>query len=71
MLPRPRVVWPALIGALALLDWWCDRGDPNGDTVSEIVRDWWAVETPLGRATFSLTLTGAAVALHRHICKTT
>lgn len=69
VLPRPRVVWPALIGAVALLDWWCDRGEPNGDTLSELLREWWRVETPLGRAAFTASLALGANALHSHICK--
>lgn len=68
-LPRHRVLWPTLIGALALLDWWADRGEPDQDTLSELLREWFAVDTPAGRAAFTAALAVGAGVLHSHILK--
>jgi hypothetical protein len=67
MLPRARVFWPALIGSLALLDWLCSRGEPDGDTVSELIRETFATDTPAGRYAFTGTIAAGAYWLHRHI----
>lgn len=37
MLPRSRVVWPSIFGALAALNVWCTLGEANGDSISENV----------------------------------
>lgn len=68
-LPRHRLVWPSLIGALIALDVWADQGDPDQDTLSELVREWFRVDTPYGKAAFTLALACGANVLHGHICK--
>lgn len=68
-LPRSRVIWPTAIAALAALDMWCDRGEPDSDTLSEFLREVFAVDTPAGKAAFTLALTVGANWLHNHILK--
>ena len=71
MLPRPRVVWPTLIGALVALDIWADRGEPNGDTLTELVRSVFHPETPVGRVTIATLLGVGGGVLFDHFCKET
>lgn len=67
----PPIEWTAGITYLAFLDWYRDRGEPDGDTLSECIRDAFHVHTPRGRIAFTLTLAAGAAVLHRHICKET
>lgn len=65
----PPIEWALGIGHLAVLDWLRDRGEPDADTLSEVIRDVFRVDTPHGRLAFTLTLAAGAAVLHRHICK--
>lgn len=67
----PPIEWALGIGYLAIVDVLRDRGEPDGDTLSEVVRSTFAVHTPRGRAAFTLALAAGAAVLHRHICKET
>lgn len=67
----PRVEWVLGIGYLAVVDLLRDRGEPDGDTLSEVIREVFAVHTPLGRARFTVALIGSGAIFHRHICKET
>lgn len=65
----PAVEWSLAVGHLAVLDWIRDRGEPDRDTLSEVIRETFHVDTPAGRAVFTAVLGLGAVAFHRHICK--
>lgn len=49
---HPVLVWIAGIGALVALDIWADRNDTPGDSLSEVVRQVYRTETPMGRVRF-------------------
>lgn len=68
-LPQSRVVWPSLIAALAALDWYCDRGEPDGDTLTELVRSLLRPETTPGRIATAALLGAGAEVLYTHFCK--
>lgn len=73
MLPRPlpkaSAVWLGIIGGAAALDYWCDLGDPDQDTLSEFTRLMFRVHTPAGKVAFTAALAGGATWLHSHILK--
>lgn len=54
-----------------VVDWMRDRGEPDGDTASECIRQAFRVDTAPGRLAFTAALTGAAFLFHRHITKPT
>lgn len=68
-LPRASTIWLGIIGGAAALDWYLDRGEPDGDTCSELIRRIYFVHTPLGKTVFGLTLLGGTDLLWRHITK--
>lgn len=68
-LPRASTIWLGIIGGAAALDYWCDLGDPDQDTLSEFARRVFATHTPTGRAAFTLALAGGSAWLHSHILK--
>lgn len=68
-LPRSRVIWPTAIAALAALDWWADRGEPDGDTLTELVRTIFHTDTARGRIALAATLGGGGVFLYGHFSK--
>lgn len=62
----PPVEWALGIGYLALLDVIRARGEADGDTASEVVRE--AVSRhPAGRLMFTASVALGALAFHRHI----
>ena len=65
----PPVEWVLGISYLAALDAIRDHGEPDGDTLTEVLRDWFHVETPGGRARLATTITAGAVLLYRHLVK--
>ncbi len=67
----PRIEWALGIGYLGLIDYLRDRGEPDGDTLSEVIRHVFAVHTPRGRAAFTIALLGGTAVIRRHICKET
>lgn len=67
----PPVEWSLGVAYLGVLDIVRDRGEPDGDTLTECIREGFRVHTPRGRAAFTLALTASAVLFHRHICKET
>lgn len=67
MLPRPAHVWGGIALGVTLLDYWCDQGEPNGDTLSEQTRRLFHTDTPLGKAAFALFLAGGVRVLYPHI----
>lgn len=73
MLPRPlpgaRWLWIGVAAVPSLIDYWCDLGEPDGDTASEHIRRLFHTDTPLGKAAFGLCLAGGAEVLWRHIVK--
>lgn len=65
----PRAEWVLFGAHFAALDYIRDRGEPDADTLSEVIRDTFQVHTRIGHIAFTAALTGAAVLFHRHICK--
>ena len=65
----PRMQWSLALGYIALLDVVLDRGEPDGDTLSEVIRDTFRVHTPRGRVRWRAALVVGGVLLDRHICK--
>lgn len=65
----PPAEWVLGIGHLAILDYLRDRGEPDGDTLTEVVRSLFATETPRGRALLAGTMTAGGVLLYRHFVK--
>jgi hypothetical protein len=62
----PPLEWTMGIGYLAVLDYVRSRGDADGDTLSEVVRD--AVRRhPRGEQAFTVALFAGAYILRRHI----
>lgn len=64
----PRIEWTLGIGYLAVVDALRARGEADGDTLSEVVREL-IYRHPLGRAAFTLGYAAGAYALHRHLVK--
>lgn len=64
----PRVEWTLGIGYLAVVDYVRARGDADGDTLSECVRDLIDAH-PHGRIMFTTAYLAGAIALWRHICR--
>lgn len=73
MLPRPlpqsRWLWLGVLVGPSLIDYWCDLGEPDGDTLSEHIRAWFHVDTPAGRVAFTAALAVGSTWLHSHILK--
>lgn len=67
----PRAEWSLGIGYLVLVDILRDRGEPDGDTLSEVTREVFRVHTPRGRLAWLAVLVGGGALLDRHICKET
>lgn len=62
----PAVEWTLGIGYLAFLDYVRARGEADGDTASEVVRELVA-RHPIGRPAFAAVVAAGAYAFHRHI----
>ena len=67
----PPIEWGLGITYLAVLDVLRDHGEPDGDTLSEVIRTSFAVHTTRGRAAFTIALAAGAGLFWRHICKET
>lgn len=65
----PRAEWSLGIGYLVLVDILRDRGEPDGDTLSEVTREVFRVHTTRGRLTWLTALVAGGFLLDRHICK--
>ena len=65
----PRLIWGGALGALAAYDLICDRGDPDGDTLSEVTRDLFGTHTTAGRIRFIAATLGAAAWWLWHILR--
>jgi hypothetical protein len=65
----PPLEWTLHIAFPLLVDYIRDRGEPDGDTLSEVIREAFRVHTPTGRAAWRVCLYGGARLLDRHICK--
>ncbi len=62
----PRAEWVLGIGYLAAVDVIRAKGEADGDTLSEVLRDLIA-RTPCGRPLFVAALVAGGVAFHHHI----
>lgn len=67
-LPGARAVWVGIIGGAAALDYWCDLGDPDQDTLSEHVR-MLVDKHPAGRHLFAVSCVAVPAWFYRHISK--
>lgn len=65
----PRIEWTILVAPLVAVDYLRNRGEPDGDTATEVIRDVFDTDTAEGRTRFGIALAVAAVAFYRHICK--
>ena len=66
----PRIEWALGIGYLAVVDVLRDRGEPDGDTLSEVLREVFRVDTRGGRVALGGAIAAGAVGLYRHLVKT-
>jgi hypothetical protein len=57
------------IGYLVALDVLRDHGEPDNDTLTEVIRQLFRVETPLGRARVATAILVGGIGLYVHICK--
>lgn len=64
----PPIEWVLGIGYLGLLDYIRARGDADGDTLSEVTRDF-VRRHPSGDVVFTLAVFAGAELLRRHILK--
>lgn len=64
----PRIEWTLGIGYLAIVDALRARGEADGDTLSEVVRDL-IYRHPLGRVAFTTAYAAGALVLWRHLVK--
>ena len=69
-MPRPVIFWGAAIGALSVIDYWCDRNAVEGDTLSEVTRAALRTDTRQGQALFTLGWAALTAWLVPHICRT-
>lgn len=67
----PPVEWSLHLLHFGVLDLIRDRGEPDGDTASEVIRDLFHVDRREGRAAFAAALVTGGVVLYRHIVKET
>lgn len=69
----PPLEWAAIVGGPILtagvVDYLRDRGEPDGDTLTEVLRGVFHVDRPAGRATLAGAITAGGVVLYRHLCK--
>lgn len=66
--PWPVALWAAALTVLGVADLLLDRRH-DGSTLSEVTRTVFRVDTAVGRAAFTLTLSGGALSFARHIMK--
>lgn len=66
----PAAEWGLFALHVAVVDWLRDRGEPDADTITEVLREVFRVHTAPGRAALATTLAGGSVVLYRHLCKT-
>lgn len=65
----PPIEWALGIGYLGVIDYLRDRGEPDGDTLSEVLRAAFNVQRPEGRLALAAAITGGGVLLYRHLAK--
>lgn len=65
----PPIEWAAALGYLGFVDWLRDRGEPDGDTATEVLRNIFRVEHPQGRLALAAAISGGGVLLYRHLVK--
>lgn len=65
----PPIEWALGIGYLAVVDVLRDRGEPDGDTLSEVLREVFGVERPEGRIALAAAIGAGGVVLYRHLVK--
>lgn len=65
----PPMEWALGIGHLVALDFLRDRGEPDNDTLTEVLRTAFHVERPEGRVALAAAITCGGVLLYRHLAK--
>lgn len=65
----PPIEWTLGIGYLAALDYLRNHGEPDGDTLTEVIREAFDTDTPVGRARLAASIVLGAVGLYAHLTK--
>lgn len=65
----PPIEWALGIAYLGVIDVLRDRGEPDGDTLSEVLRDLFHVDHPVGRLALGGAIAVGGRALYRHLTK--
>lgn len=65
----PPIEWSLLAAHAVALDVIRDRGEPDGDTATEVLRTLFRVETTEGRARLAAAIAVGGVLLYRHLTK--
>lgn len=68
---NPRSEWALIVGGVAiwvgLFDYMRNQGDPDGDTLTEVIRELMYLETPPGRFALATSLVAASTVFYRHL----
>lgn len=67
----PPLEWAMGIAHLVALDFVRDHGDPDGDTLTEVLRDVFHVDTTTGRRALAVAIGVGGLALYTHLVKGT
>lgn len=65
----PPIEWALEAVHFVALDAIRDRGEPDGDTATEVLRALFHVDRPEGRAVLAVAITAGGLALYRHLTK--
>lgn len=65
----PRIEWTLGIGYLAVLDWVRNQGEPDSDTLTEVIREAFGTDHAPGRRRLAVTIAAGGVVLYRHLTK--
>lgn len=67
----PRIEWTLGVAYLAVLDYVRNRGEPDGDTLTEVIREAFDTDQASGRRRLAATIAAGGVVLYRHLTKPT
>lgn len=65
----PRIEWALGIGYLAVLDYVRNQGEPDSDTLTEVIRETFGTDTAAGRRNLAASIAFGGVALYVHLAK--
>lgn len=70
---NPRSEWALIVGGVAtwvaVFDYMRNQGEPDGDTLTEVIRDVMYLETRPGRVALITSLSLAGAVFYRHLTK--